>query len=358
MKQNRSYHGLAIQLASLSVVFAFAPHVRAQWLPQKSGTDARLRGLCVVDSKIVWASGTKGTYLRTSDGGKTWTGGVVPGASDFDFRDVHAVDGRAAHLLSIGTGDKSRIYRTTDGGETWALSFQNRDPGGFLDALAFWNPDHGIALGDPIDGRFMILTTDDGGVSWKRQPGDALPPVVEGEGAFAASGTCLVVQGDRNVWFGTGGGKASRVFRSVDQGRSWTVHETPVRAGNASSGIFSLAFRDANDGITIGGDYKHPEQFDQIAARTTDGGRSWSTVRGPGPRGYRSCVVIAPDTDGKTVIAVGPSGSDFSTDGGASWQPLGELGFHAVGFAGPIDAGWAVGENGLIAKFRGKLERR
>ncbi len=283
---------------------------------------------------------------------------MVPGASDLDFRDVHAVDGRTAHLLAIGVGDKLRIYRTTDKGETWNLAFQNRNPRGFLDALAFWNAEHGIALGDPINGRFMILTTDDGGVNWMRQPDVALPPIVAGEGAFAASGTCLVVQGDRNVWFGTGGGKVSRVFRSADRGRSWTVHETPLRAGNASSGIFSLAFHDLDHGVAIGGDYKQPEQFDHIAARTTDGGRTWSTQSGQGPRGYRSCVAIVPGTAGKTLIAVGPSGSDSSTDGGARWRSMGELGFHAVGFAGPIDAGWAVGDNGLIAKFQGTLERR
>jgi len=345
-------------LAVLSSVLDLATPSLAQWLPQKSGTDARLRGLCVVDGQVVWASGTKGTYLRTSDGGKTWKTGVVPGASDLDFRDVHAVNDRTAHLLAIGAGDMSRIHRTADGGETWALSFQNRDPRAFLDALAFWNADHGIALGDPIDGRFMILTTDDGGASWKRQPGDALPPVLDGEGAFAASGTCLVVQGDRNVWFGTGGGKVARVFRSVDRGRSWTVHETPVRAGNVSSGIFSLAFRDADHGVATGGDYKQPEKSEHIAAITTDGGRSWSTPSGTGPRGYRSCVAFVPDTAGKTMVAVGPSGSDCSTDGGARWQSMGELGFHAVGFAGPIDAGWAVGENGLISRFRGALGGR
>ncbi len=358
MKQNRLYHGLAIQLVRLSVAIALASELHAQWLPQQCATDARLRGLSVVDAQAAWASGTKGAFLRTSDGGKTWKPGAVPGARDLDFRDVHALDGRTAHLLAIGAGDKSRIYRTTDGGETWVISFQNREPSGFLDALAFWNADHGIALGDPIDGRFMILTTDDGGASWQRQPGDALPPVIEGEGAFAASGTCLVAQGDRNVWFGTGGGKVARVYRSVDRGRSWTVHETPVRAGNASSGIFSLAFRGEDVGIAIGGDYKRPEQADGIAARTADGGQSWSTIRGPGPRGYRSCVVIVPGTAGKSVVAVGPSGSDFSTDAGARWQPMGELGFHAVGFAGPIDAGWAVGDNGSIAKFRGKLAGR
>jgi photosystem II stability/assembly factor-like uncharacterized protein len=358
MIRNRSHCGIAIPLVCLAAVSTWAPQLRAQWLPQPSRTDARLRGLCVVNPKVIWASGTKGTYLQTSDGGNVWKASAVPGASDLDFRDLHAFDDKTAHLLAIGSGDKSRIYRTTDGGNSWVLSFQNRDPKGFLDALAFWDADHGIALGDPINGRFMILTTDDGGVSWQREPGAALPPVIEGEGAFAASGTCLVVQGKQNVWFGTGGGKVSRVFRSVDRGRSWTPHETAVRAGNASSGIFSLAFRDANNGVAIGGDYKRPEQSDRIASSTADGGRTWSTLHRPGPRGYRSCIVIVPDTAGKTLVTVGPSGSDFSTDGGASWQPLGELGFHAVGFTGLLDSGWAVGENGSIARYRGKLGRR
>ncbi len=194
--------------------------------------------------------------------------------------------------------------------------------------------------------------------NWTRQPGDAIPAVIESEGAFAASGTCLVVHGDRSVWFGTGGGKVARVFRSVDRGRSWSVHETPILAGNASSGIFSLAFGSSNDGIAVGGDYKQPERSDRIVARSSDGGRSWSAANASGPRGYRSCVVIVPGTSGKTVAAVGPSGSDFSADGGANWQPLGELGFHAVGFAGPIDAGWAVGENGAIVRYRGRVEQR
>jgi photosystem II stability/assembly factor-like uncharacterized protein len=352
----RLHDQTAILLLVAMTAFDFAQSSQAQWLPQESGTDSRLRGLCVVDAKVVWASGTKGTFLRSGDGGQTWNAGVVPGAGDLDFRDVHAFDAKTAHLLAIGEGDKSRIYRTNDGGKTWSISFQNRDPKGFLDALAFWDADHGIALGDPIDGRFLILKTDDRGANWKIQPGGAMPPILQGEGAFAASGTCLVVLGDHNVWFGTGGAKVARVFRSPDRGRSWTVDETPIRAGNATSGIFSLAFRCADEGIAVGGDYKQPEKSEAVVARTSDGGRSWSSAKGAGPRGYRSCVVFVPRTEVKTGVAVGPSGSDFSTDGGATWRPLGELGFHAAGFAGPIDAGWAVGENGSIAWFRGKLK--
>jgi photosystem II stability/assembly factor-like uncharacterized protein len=329
-----------------------------QWTPQASATKERLRGLAVVNSKVIWASGNHGTVVRTKDGGITWKPATVPGAQDLDFRDVHAIDDRTALLLSIGEGEKSRVYQTSDGGNTWAIRFQNRDPKVFLDAVAFWDDRHGIALGDPADGHFTILTTGDGGLSWKRSAHAQMPPAAPGEGAFAASGTCLVVQGERNVWFGTGGAGVSRVFRSNDRGQSWSVHATPIPADNASSGIFSLAFRDHDEGIAVGGDYKQASGSKNVVARTRDGGRTWTLPRGPGPGGYRSAVVYVPGTARPTLIVVGPTGSDVSTDGGESWSQLGAIGFHAVGFARVTDAGWAVGDAGLIARFRGNLVPR
>src|SRR5262249_15484544 len=149
----------------------------------------------------------------------------------------------------------SRIYKTTDGGATWVLQHTNRDPKGFLDAIAFWDADHGLALGDPIGRRFTILTTDDGGRTWTKGDAAGLPPVLRGEGASAASGPCLVPRGEHDAWFGTGGGPSARVFRSRDRGRTWTVHDTPLRAGSPTSGIFSLAFRDADHGAIVGGSY-------------------------------------------------------------------------------------------------------
>jgi photosystem II stability/assembly factor-like uncharacterized protein len=326
---------------------------QAQWTTQASGTKARLRGLCVVNDRVAWASGAGGTFLRTTDGGTTWRAGAVPGTSSLDFRDVHAVNADTAYLLSIGEGEQSRIFKTTDGGATWATRYVNKDPKGFLDALAFWNADHGLALGDPIEGHFVILTTDDGGKTWSPAPPEWMPLALRGEGAFAASGTCLVVQGDNNAWFATGGSVVSRVFRSTDRGRTWGVHETPIRAGRPSAGIFSLAFHDADHGIAVGGDYKEPERAGHVLSLTSDGGQSWRLPRGQEPGGYRSAVAYIPDTQGRTVVVVGPTGSDVSTDGGESWRRLGKRGFHAAGFAS-LSAGWAVGEDGLVAKFEGE----
>jgi photosystem II stability/assembly factor-like uncharacterized protein len=346
------------QALTTPAILLLAAHAcPAQWEPQTSGTTSRLRGLAVVNQQVVWASGTDGMVLRTADGGKTWTRRPVPHASGLDFRDIQAVGADTACLLSIGPGEKSRVYKTADGGTTWALCYLNRDPKVFLDAIAFWDEDHGLALGDPIDGRFVVLRTEDGGTNWERVPPEGMPPALPGEGAFAASGTCLVVSGDRHAWFGSGGAKVSRVFRSEDGGKAWRAHKTPVRAGTPSSGIFSLAFRDPQHGVAVGGDYKNPGEAAAVAAVTGDGGRSWAPAKGPQPGGYRSDVAFVPGVESPTLVAAGPTGTDLSADGGESWRRLGAVGFDAVGFAASR-IGWAVGEEGRIARFSGTVTRR
>ncbi len=330
----------------LAVVAAFplALVPPGPWKLQESGTNARLRGVSVAGRGVAWASGSRGTCVRTVDGGATWKSAAPPDSTSLDFRDVEAFDDRAACLLSIGPGELSRIYRTADGGATWTLPYTNRDPKGFLDAIAFWDRVHGLALGDPVDGRFVILATVDGGKTWDPVPGAGMPEALPGEGAFAASGTCLVAQGSSDAWFGTGGGGRARVFRSTDRGRTWAVADTPIRAGIASAGVFSLAFRDADHGVAVGGDYKSVDDPAGNIALTFDGGKTWAAPDGGRPTGFRSAVAFV----GSDVVAVGPSGSDLSRDGGRSWSKLGPLGFHALGFA---EGGWGVGEDGRIARF-------
>ena len=270
------------------VLLALAVTAAAQsWTPQKSGTTASLRGIAAVTDKIAWASGTGGTYLLTVDGGATWTAAQVPGAQELDFRDIHAVDERTAWLLSIGPGEKSRIYRTEDGGRSWKLQFTNPDAGGFFDAIAFWDAKRGIVLGDPIAGHFAVFLTDDGGEHWRRTPSPAAFPQ---EGAFAASGTCLIVAGRRDAWFASGG---ARVFHSPDGGATWTAAQTPIRHDSANAGIFSLAMQDSRRGVAVGGDYSKPADDLHNVAITSDGGRTW-TEPGQRPAGYRSAIVWAP----------------------------------------------------------------
>jgi photosystem II stability/assembly factor-like uncharacterized protein len=315
------------------------------WAMQVSNTSASLRGLSAVGPQIVWASGTNGTWLRTIDGGAHWNTGTVPGAESLDFRDVEAFDAASAFLLSIGPGAQSRIYQTGDAGRHWTLLFTNPDPGGFFDAISFWDRKHGIVLGDPVNGRFSIFTTDDGGTSWQRRPTPFILPL---EGAFAASGTCLITRGSHDAWFGTGGPNTARVFHSIDQGRTWSVSATPLTGRTASAGIFSLAFADRLHGIAVGGEYTKPDERTSTIAFTNDGGRFWSKGK-QDLFGYRSGVAIL-SRNAKIIVAVGTNGSDFSSDGGQTWTHDSHTPFNAVASA-PDGGTWAVGPNGAIAKL-------
>lgn len=317
----------------------------AQWHVQQSNTTADLRGLSVVTPWIVWASGTRGTYLRTTDGGATWQAGAVPGAADLDFRDVEAFDANTAYLLSIGKDQQSRIYKTTDGGAHWTLQFTNRLPEAFFDAMAFWDRDHGIAMSDPVNGRFVMVATDNGGRTWTDVPATNIPAALVGEGGFAASGTCIAAQGQSNAWFVTGGA-AARVFRSNDRGHTWTVTTAAIGGGVESAGIFSIAFRDATRGVIVGGDYRKPNEAGDNVAITNDGGQTWKLSRGPRPAGYRSGVAfVAP----LTLIAVGTSGSDVSTDDGASWTRLDGENYNSVAARNGVV--YAVGPKGRVSKL-------
>jgi photosystem II stability/assembly factor-like uncharacterized protein len=312
---------------------------------QTSGTAASLRGVWAVTDQIVWASGNHGTYLRTTDGGAQWTAAAVAGAETLDFRDVQGVDADTAYLLSIGKGAASRVYKTTDGGAHWTLSLQNPDAEGFFDEMAFWNPRHGILVGDQVDGQMVVMVTADSGATWQRLK---MPPALPGEGAFAASGTGITVLGDSDVWIGTGGKDAARVYHSSDAGRTWSVVSTPIRADSANAGIFSLAFSDAQHGIAVGGDYSKPNEPIGNIALTSDGGKTWTAPIGTPPKGFRSAVAWLAGR--KIWVAVGTSGADISMDGGQNWKPIDSGKYNAVSFASG-KAGWAVGPRGLIAKF-------
>jgi len=262
-----------------------------------SHTTESLRGASAVSRQVAWASGTHGTYLRTTDAGRTWTPAQVPDAAALDFRAVVAFSADEAFLMSAGPGDQSRIYHSSDAGQHWQLQFTNTNPKGFFDSMVFWDPKHGVVLGDPIaDGtgklKFELLETEDG-QTWNPIPSAQLPEASTGEGAFAASNTCLAIvpnvgPSDQNLWFATGGA-AARVFHSPDRGKTWQVFDTPILHGADSAGIFSIAFRDPLHGVIAGGNYKRPKDDGPELAFTEDGGKTW-TLAPIKPQAYFSAV--------------------------------------------------------------------
>lgn len=334
----------------LLVFFLMALPVSAQWILQNSGTDASFRAVCAVSESTCWVGGSKGTLLRTTDGGTTWEPRRIPGPETLDFRDVHAFSANVAVAMSAGEASegKARIYRTTDGGQTWKLVFQTTQKGVFLDGLDFWDATHGLCFGDPVDGKFYVLTTGDGGKTWQEVPRTNFPAVLPGEAAFAASGTSIVVvKNSKLAWIGTGGGSFARVFRTADRGRTWQVAQTPMPAG-ASSGVFGLRFWSEKSGVAVGGNYQAERDSTFNVMRTEDGGKTWQATGPMRPGGLKEGAALV----GKRLVAVGPSGTGVSADFGKTWQRLDGSAFHAVSFAG--NAGWAVGGKGVIARFNKK----
>jgi photosystem II stability/assembly factor-like uncharacterized protein len=323
----------------------------AQWTPQQSPTTVELRGLSAVSPRVVWASGQRGTVVHTVDGGAHWTLDTIPGAGALDLRAIAATSATTAHAISIA--DSSRIYRTTDGGRTWTRRWSATRTGTFLDAIRFWDARHGIAMSDPVGGRFLVLVTNDGGDSWQEIPAERIPPALAGEGGFAASGSCLAVWGDSHVWIASGGAVSARVYHSPDRGRTWSVHDTPLRAGIPSAGIFSVAFRDSMHGVIAGGDYEKPALGGRNLATTDDGGATWKLAdSASSPAGYRSAVAWMPGTRGTALVAVGLSGTDLSRDAGRTWTRVDSVAYNSVAFASER-TGWAVGPKGRIARWSG-----
>jgi photosystem II stability/assembly factor-like uncharacterized protein len=359
---------LALFIASALTTFA-ADNVQQPTLtPQTSNTTQLLISVSPVNENIVWASGTGGTYVRTTDGGNTWTAAVVPGAENLQFRDVYAVSANEAYLLSIGNHTGSfRIYHTTNAGATWKIEFKNELSGAFYDCFAFWSPTNGIAHSDSVNGEFPDLLTTNG-ETWESIAKN-MPTPLPGEASFAASGTCVATQGETNAWITTGGSTIARVLATTDGGSTWSAYDTPLYS-NADSGGFSIAFRDSIHGVLGGGDLgpDHPNHARMV--KSGDGGQTWRFTARPPVQGAIFCLAYAsglhhnggkaPIFQGfeQTVVITANTAPDFDTGAGAwtpdegnTWYSLPTVsGYWAVAFANP-QAGWFVGNNGTILKI-------
>lgn len=350
---------LIVAFANLSLAESSRVH-QPKLTSQNSGTTAGLIAVSPVNSRVVWASGRFGTFVRTTDGGKTWKAGVVPGAEMLQFRGVRAESDQVAYLQSIGNNPTDfRIYKTVDGGATWTMQFQNQTPGAFYDCFAFWTPRRGISHSDSVNGVFPDLRTTNGR-TW-RDISANMPPALPGEASFAASNTCVATQGEENAWIVTGGSTVSRALATRDGGNTWNAYDTPI-VSSPSAGAFTVAFRDSRHGIVGGGDLDPTDPNQARTATSNDGGRTWALTNAPPVTGaifgLSYAYQIGDEARGEdddftrtVVITADLGGAAWTPDEGSTWYPLaGVNGFWAVGFASP-KAGWLVGINGMILKI-------
>lgn len=294
-----------------------------------------LRGLSVVDNKTIWVSGTKGTVLKSNDGGRTWKRFTVKGYENIDFRDIEAFD--ANNAIIMGTGSPAFILKTSDGGASWQQKYVNKDPDIFLDALTFLDSQTGYALGDPIDDKFTLLVTNDAGETWEPLAPQEVADASVGEACFAASGTNIRKWKKNKIVYITGGSSAHMV-----KGTEKTI--LPLQQGTTSQGANSIAVKDSNVYIAVGGDFTRPHDSLLNCAITRDGGKNW---RNPvkSPRGYRSCVEFIRNN---TWITCGLTGVDITNDDGISWIPISKIPFHTVRKAKTGNAVYLSGPSGHI----------
>ncbi|MBT3383619.1 MAG: hypothetical protein HN778_02195 [Prolixibacteraceae bacterium] len=311
-------------------------------------TDASLRGLFVVDENIVWASGSKGIVLVSKDGGENWNVNQIHGAEENDFRSIYAWDENRA--MVFGVAGPQFGFLTEDGGENWEVVFQDSTEGLFFNSLKFADVKNGLAVSDPIDGKFFVIRTEDGGKKWERV--SDIPNVVEGEANFAASNTCIEFLPSGKAWIASGG-FAARVFYSNDFGKSWEVSKTPMVSGQASSGIFSISFKNDLEGVIVGGTYDKAELNQNIASFTEDGGKTWQ-ISETMPNEYRSCVQFVSNEKNELLFAIGKTGCDISTDKGKNWKFISENGYYTFKAVPGKLAGFVAGNNGNIAKVEFK----
>jgi photosystem II stability/assembly factor-like uncharacterized protein len=313
--------------------------------PQESGVESSLRGLSVVDAQTAWIGAPGGRVLRTIDGGSTWQLSGIAEASELDLRSAHGFD--ATRALFFTAGQPARLYLTEDGGATFSMVWEDETGQAFFDTLAFWNDLEGLAFSDPVDGRFLVLLTFDGGRTWQEARG--LPDPLPGEAGFAASNTSMATSPDGCAYIGTGGGETARLLRGCGFGAAWDAVDTPLAAGTPGSGIFSVAW--TGDRLVVsGGNYEAPDSAEGVLAWSRNHGESWSEPLQP-PRGYRSAVAALPGHP-RILLATGPNGTDISRNAGEIWTPLDAIdGHHALAFAPDGSAGWAVGPEGRITRI-------
>lgn len=306
-----------------------------------SPVNASLRGLCPVNDSIAWFSGSGGTWLRTIDGGTTWTYGTIN--DSLDLRDIHAFNQDIAVVMNAGF--PGLVLYTEDGGNNWKEVYRNETEGIFFDDISFMDKRNGVMFGDEIEGKLQLAVTRDGGLSWEMLNNELLPDAIDGEGGYAASGSLMITPGVDTILIAT---TRSRIISTKDFGKKWHYTESPIDGSEDASGIFSVATSDKGTLLVVGGNYLEMDKSDSNYGYSILDGAFLSD--GKKPLGYRSGVSFIPGTE--TAIATGPTGTDISFDSGKNWQLLDSLGYHAIKYAPNSKTGWMSGSDGRIAKVK------
>jgi hypothetical protein len=295
----------------------------------------RIQSLAITENNTIWASGTKGNVVVSVDNGNSWQEKTVLNSEELQFRDIWASQ-NTVYLLAAGEGENSKIYRSNDNGERWTLQYVMKNPKGFINCFDFWDKNNGIIFGDSIDEKVFMLHTTDGGENWLRL--NSAPLSQEGgEGGFSASGSCVRIGDDQQVWVSTGATKAPRLLRSSNKGKSWSSTPLPYPKGK-TAGIFSAI---PNSQWTFGGRMENP-----VVTGYHLSNQQWQPAKNIGLKG----AIYGSDSYLTNIVVVNPDGVAISTDNGKHWEKISNDAYWVVEFDHKGTA-WLAGPKGRISNL-------
>lgn len=301
-----------------------------------------IRAMSVPSEKVIWASGSKGMVTKSTNEGSSFEWMQVKGYEKRDFRAMHAWNDQEAIIVAVAA--PAIILKTPDGGASWNIVYENTDTSMFLDALQFSDENNGTVIGDPIDGKLFILTTNNKGASWAKISNDYFKSDLnKGEALFASSNSNLIHIGKELIF--VTGGLSSRLWKNG------VAEALPLLQGTSSTGANSIAISPNGKNIVIvGGDFAN----DKLATQNIVGYQklssnkqiNWEPLTLANPNGYKSSVEFI---DNNRLITCGTSGVDLSKDKGTSWEKISERSFHIVKKHPSKNAAYLAGGGGRIS---------
>ncbi len=340
------------------VIVAQTPNIEILEQGQKTS----IRGMSVVNNRVVWVSGSNGLVGKSLDGGETWNWITVYGYEKSDFRDIEAFDENTA--LIMGITQPAVILKTKDGGLTWKKVFEDTANAAFFDAMDFTiigKDTLGILIGDPLEEQFYHVLCSNAGDNWTprdTQLNQHLPLLQKGEAFFASSGTNIVwlPMRKKNIGhryataFFVSGGTASYLY-SIPFNSNKSIPLSLIQ-GKQSTGANSISIDSKKrKGMIVGGDFNNDTSTNGNAAIFSFDKKNrivqWYQPTTP-PHGYRSCITFMNEDH---LISCGTSGVDISKDGGMNWELISKEGFHVVQKAKKGNALFLAGKGGRIARF-------